>query len=211
MFGSNCAAMLHRHTHYLQRERSEILHDPRHIGVPLGVSKISYEPMVRSTQTMPYLVSRLALSLKGSKQASTWVLSPSGTIECVQNDFWAYGTSSANHAPISHWYYHYLLIKRSEITHDPCHLGVPLGASKTISEPMLHATQTMHRSCIKISTVSKWTKLWLEPHHLGVPSGASKKIFKLMVRLAQIVHLSCIDSNIVSKEKEPRFHMTHIS
>jgi hypothetical protein len=27
-------------------------------------------------------------------------LVPSGTIKCVQNDFWTYGTSSANHAPI---------------------------------------------------------------------------------------------------------------
>ena len=32
-------------------ERSEIPHDPRHLGVPPGVSKIISEPMVRSTQT----------------------------------------------------------------------------------------------------------------------------------------------------------------
>jgi hypothetical protein len=32
-----------------------------------------------------------------------------------------------------------------------------------------------------------------------------------MVRLAQAIHLSCADSNMVSKEKELRFHMTHVS
>jgi hypothetical protein len=132
--------------------------------------------MVRSTQTMhPPCVT------------STWASSPSGTIECVQNDFWVYIISSANHAPISHRYYHYLQMERSGIPHDPCQLGVPSGASKMISEPMVHSTQTVHLSCIKISTVSKQTELSLEPRHLGVPSDASKIISKPMVRLAQTI------------------------
>ena len=42
--------------------------------------------------------------------------------------------------------------------HDPRHLGVPSGASKTISEPMVRSAQTVHRSCVKISTISKRTK-----------------------------------------------------
>jgi hypothetical protein len=142
---------------------------------------------------------------------STWASSPSGTIEYVQNDFWAYGTSSANHAPISHRYYHNLQTERSEIPHDPCHLEVLSSASKMISEPMLYSTQTVHLSCIKISTVSKWTKLSLEPHHLGVSLGASKTISKPMVHLAQTMHLSCTNNNTVSKVKELRFHMTHLS
>jgi hypothetical protein len=41
-----------------------------------------------------YLVSRLALSSKGPKQASIWALSSYHQV--VQNDFWTYGTSSAN-------------------------------------------------------------------------------------------------------------------
>ena len=49
-----------------------------------------------------YLASRLALSPNVLKWASTWASSPSGTIGCDQNDLWAYGTSSANHAPILH-------------------------------------------------------------------------------------------------------------
>jgi hypothetical protein len=99
--------------------------------------------------------------------------------------FWAYGTSSANHAPTLHRHYSYLQMERSEIPHDPRHLGVSSGASKTIFEPMVCSTQTVHLSCIKISTVSKLTELSLKPHHLGAPSGVSKTISEPMERLAQ--------------------------
>ena len=103
-------------------------------------------------------------------------------------------------------------MERSEIPHDPCYLGVPSGVSKTMSEPIVHSTQTVHLSCVKINTISKQTEneLPLEPRHLVVPSGASKTISEPMVRLAQTVHLSCTDTNNVSKEKEVRFHMTHV-
>ena len=47
----------------------------------------------------------------------------------------------------------------NEIPHDPCHLGVPSGASNTISEPMVRSAQTVHRSCVKISTISKRTEM----------------------------------------------------
>jgi hypothetical protein len=102
-------------------------------------------------------------------------------------------------------------MKRSELPHDPCHLGVPSSVSKMISKPMVLLTQTVHLSCIKISTISKWTELSLEPRHLGVPSVASKMISVLMVRFAQTMHLSCTDTNTVSKWKELRFHMAHIT
>jgi hypothetical protein len=38
---------------------------------------------------------------------------------------------------------------------DPRHLGVPLGASKTIYEPMVCLMQTEHLSCTDANTVSK--------------------------------------------------------
>jgi hypothetical protein len=37
---------------------------------------------------------QVTLSPNGPKWASTWASSPSSTIRCVQNDFWAYGTFS---------------------------------------------------------------------------------------------------------------------
>ena len=116
-----------------------------------------------------YLASRLALCLKGPKRASTWASSPNGTIGCIQNNFWAYGTSSANHAPILHQRQHYLQIERREIPYDPCHQGAPSDACKMISEPMLRSTQTEHLSCVKISTISKRTKMSFHLSYL--PSG----------------------------------------
>ena len=46
-----------------------------------------------------------------------------------------------------------------EVPHDPRHLGVPSGASKTIFVPMICSAQTIHQSCVKISTTSKRTKM----------------------------------------------------
>ena len=94
----------------------------------------------------------------------------------------------------------------------PRHLGVALGASKMISEPMVRSTQTVHLSCVKISTISEKDRneLPLQPCHLVVPSSASKIISKPMVRLALTMHLSCTDTNTDSKRKEARFHMTHV-
>jgi hypothetical protein len=51
-----------------------------------------------------YVASTLALSPNRPKRASTWASSPSGTVGCIQNDFWAYDTSCANCAPILHWH-----------------------------------------------------------------------------------------------------------
>ena len=54
-------------------------------------------------------------------------------------------------------------------------------------------------------------ELPLEPRHLLATSSASKMISEPMVHLVQTMHLSCIDTNNVSKQKEARFHMTHIT
>jgi hypothetical protein len=82
-----------------------------------------------------------------------------------------------------------------------------------IFEPMVRSTQTMHLSCVKVSTVSEndQNEHPLEPHHLLVPLGVSKMASKPMVCLAHTMHLSCTDTNTVSKRKEERFHMTHVT
>jgi hypothetical protein len=105
-----------------------------------------------------YLASRLALSFNGLNRASTWALSPRSTIGCVQNDFWACGMFSANRAPILHRHQHYLQMDQNEIWHYPCHLGVPSGVSKTISDIVVRLAQTVLLSCVKISTIFEWTE-----------------------------------------------------
>jgi hypothetical protein len=96
-----------------------------------------------------YLESRLVLSPNGSKWDSTWASSPRSTIECIQNDYWAYGMFGANRAPQT---------DRNELPLEPHHLDVSAGASKTITEPMVCLAQTMHLAWVKISTISKRTK-----------------------------------------------------
>jgi hypothetical protein len=86
---------------------------------------------------------------------------------------------------------------------DPRHLGVPLGASKTIYEPMVRSVQTVHLSSIKISTT--------RPSSPMSTLASSKTIYEPIVRLTQTEHLSFIDANTVSKQIETRFHMTHVT
>jgi hypothetical protein len=77
---------------------------------------------------------------------------------------------------------------------------------------MVRFAETVHPSCVKISTISKWSETSI---HLSLityePSGASKMIFEPMVHFAQTTHLSCTDTNNVSKHTEMRFHMTHVT
>jgi len=50
--GANRAPSLHRNKHYLQTDQSEITYDTRHLEVPSGVSKLIFEHMVCSMQTV---------------------------------------------------------------------------------------------------------------------------------------------------------------
>jgi hypothetical protein len=64
----------------------------------------------------------------------------------------------ANHAPIWNQYLHYLKMDRNELPFEPHHLGVPSGASKMISEPVVHLAETVHLSCTETNTISKKTE-----------------------------------------------------
>jgi hypothetical protein len=48
---------------------------------------------------------------------------------------------------------------------EPRHHGVSLGASKTISEPMVHSAQTVHLYCTDSKTVSKRTEMRFHMTH----------------------------------------------
>jgi hypothetical protein len=52
MFGVNRAPILHWHEHCLQMDWNKTPHDQGHIGDPSGASKLIYEPMTRSVQTV---------------------------------------------------------------------------------------------------------------------------------------------------------------
>jgi hypothetical protein len=63
-----------------------------------------------------------------------------------------------NCAPILYRHLHYLQMDQNEIPHDPRHLGVASSASKMISVAMERSAQTIHLSCVKISTISERTE-----------------------------------------------------
>jgi hypothetical protein len=102
---------------------------------------------------------------------------------------------------------------RREIPHDQHHLGVPSSVSKIIFEPI--GTFDANRAPILRQDWHYLQKdrneLPLEPRHLVVPLGASKMISEPKLRLAQTMHLSCTDTYTVSKQKEERFHLTHVT
>jgi hypothetical protein len=54
----------------------------------------------------------------------------------------------------------------NELPLDPRHVGVPLGVSKMISQPMVRSARTMHLSCAEISTISKQTKMTFHLTHI---------------------------------------------
>jgi hypothetical protein len=63
-------------------------------------------------------------------------------------------------------YYHYLQTDWTELPLQPRHLGVPSGASKTISEPMVHSAQIVHLSCTDTYTTSRRTETRFHMTHV---------------------------------------------
>jgi hypothetical protein len=55
---------------------------------------------------------------------------------------------------------------RNELSLDPRDLGVPLGASKMIYEPMVCLAQTVQLACTDNDTVSKWTEMTFHMTHI---------------------------------------------
>jgi hypothetical protein len=158
MFSTNHAPILHWHHHYLQMVQNEILHDPHHLGVPLGASKMISEPLVHSAQTMHLSCVKISTISNKLNQASTWSSSTRSTIRCVRNDFRAYGMFRTNHAPTSNRQQHYLQMDQIVIPHDPRHLGLPSGACKMIFWACGTFSANRALSYVKISTISKWTE-----------------------------------------------------
>jgi hypothetical protein len=159
-----------------------------------------------------YLASRWALSRNGLKWASTWASQPRSAIGCIQNDFWATGMLGTSHAPILHQHQHCLQMDQNEIAHDPRHLGVPSGASKTISKPVVHSAQTVHLSCVKISTITKQTEssfyLTTSPRStIGCIQNDFWGYVMFGTNYAPILHrhLHCLETDRM------RFHMTHVT
>jgi hypothetical protein len=53
-----------------------------------------------------------------------------------------------------------------DLLYDPCHLGVPSGVPKMISEPVTHSAQSVHLSSIEIGTTLIETEMSLHLTHV---------------------------------------------
>ena len=116
---------------------NEIPQDPRHLEVASGASKTISKTMVRLAQTVH--LSYINTNTITQRYLSLWY---------VQRKPCTYLTSTLTPYPN----------EPNEIPRDPRHQGVPLGVSKTISEPMVHLAQTVHLSYINTNTISKRTE-----------------------------------------------------
>jgi hypothetical protein len=101
----------------------------------------------------------------------------------------------------------------NEIPHYPRHLGVSLGACKTISEPMVCSARTVRTYCVSRLALSpkglKQVSTWASSPRSTIV--CIQNDFWAYGTLAQTVHLPCTDSNVVSKRIEMRFHKTHVT
>ena len=86
--------------HSLQMDQNELPHEPRHLGVPSGVSKTISEPMVRLAQTMHLSCTDPNTVSKRTEMRFHMTPLPRSSIVCIQNNFRAYGMFGANLAPI---------------------------------------------------------------------------------------------------------------
>ena len=149
---------MHQHYHGLQTDQNKIPHNPRHLGVPSGASKTIFEPMVRSAQTVHPSCVKISTIYKRTKTSLQ--------LSLVTEEYHRVRPKRY----LSLWYiwskpctYLALTLTPSpngpnEIPHDPRQLGVPSGASKTISKPMLRLAQIVLLSYINTNSISKRTE-----------------------------------------------------
>jgi hypothetical protein len=166
-----------------------------------------------------YLVLRLALSPNrptltlspnGPKWDSTWPTSPSSFIVHVQNNFRAYGTFNANHAPILHRDKHYLQTDWNELSPEPHHLGGPSGVSKMISKPLY----VWHKPCIYPASTQTMSPNGLneishDPHWSSIR--CIQNDFSACDTFGANMHLSCVEISTTSKRTEMSFHMSLVT
>ena len=98
-FNTKHAHVLRQNQHYLRMDRNKLSLEPHHQGVPSGVSKMIYEPMVRLAQTVHLSCAQINTISKQTKTSFHLSHIPQSTIGYAQNDFHARGSFGANRAP----------------------------------------------------------------------------------------------------------------
>ena len=147
-------------------DQNELPLEPRHLVIPSGASKMISEPMVRLVQSMH-------LSCTDADNTS----------KRKEERFHITHVTKVFHRVHPKWFPSLWYVRRKPCTYlasrlvlwylSWAHVTKELHRvyANWFPEPMLCSTQTVHLSCIKISTISKRTEM---SFHLSlVPSGSS--------------------------------------
>jgi hypothetical protein len=192
--------------------RNDIWHDPRHLGVPSGASKMVYEPMVCSAQTMHLSYPTLTQFVNRPKRDSTWPMSPRCSIACVQNCFRAYGMFGAT----MHLYYTNTntISKQTELRFDMTYVTKEfqwvhpkwfLSLWYVRRRPCTYLTPTL----TQFSNRPKWDSTW--PTSPRGSIGCVQNGFRVYGTFGATMHQFYTNTNIISKQTKMRFDMTHIT
>jgi hypothetical protein len=142
----------------------------RHLGVLSDASKMISEPMVCLAQTMHLSCTDINTIFKWTKTRfhlthvtlefrrvrPKWFMS----LWCVWHKPCTYLSSRLVLSPNG------LNQAFTWAPLEPHHLGVPSGASKIISEPMVRSTQTRHLSCTDTNIIPKWAETRFHRTHV---------------------------------------------
>jgi hypothetical protein len=152
-----------RHWYQHGMDLNETPNEPHHLGVPSASSKMISKPRVCFAKPWPYLATTLTPSPNGAKQDSPWptfhqarpkwILSP-WYIRCKPCTYLAARLTL-------------LQMEWNELPLEPRNIGVPSGASKTNSEPMVRLAQTIHLYCSNPNTVSECAETRFDISHVS--------------------------------------------
>jgi hypothetical protein len=147
-------------------DQNEVPLEHHHLGVPSGASKMISESMVRSVQTM-HLFCTDANSISNQTETRFHMTHITYKFHRVRPKQF-----------LTQWYIHrkpctyfasILALSPNKLKWlplEPRHIRLPSGASKTITEPMVHLARIMHPSCTDTNTVSKQTEMRFDMTHI---------------------------------------------
>jgi hypothetical protein len=125
-----------------------------------------FEPIACLAQTVHLSCVLINTISKWTKMSFHLSVSPRRFIGCSQKDFHAHGTFGTNRVPIWRRDEHLFQAGQSELPLDVRHLEVPLCMPKMIFESIEHSMQTVHLSCVEISTIFKETEMSFHLTHV---------------------------------------------
>jgi hypothetical protein len=76
---------------------------------------------------------------------------------------------------------------------------------------MVRSAQTVHISCVKISTISKRTEASYHLSLVNLEYHQVRPISNPMLRLVQTVHLPSSNTDTIMERTETGLHMSHIT